>query len=318
MHGGTQRVVGVCEHTFAYMVVCLLIPRLALLAALGEERALLGEPVALAPAAGREQRVGEASAAAEAFGIARGMAMGEALTRCPGLRLVPPDPERERAIWTEALDRLEGIGASVESDQPGAAFFEADGLRGIHGGRLEDVLAALRRAFRRPDDGGEVLPNRGRRPASLLAASLRVGAGPSRFVAYVAATRARAGRRGRRPDGATLGATAVERRSETMVPVRSARAFLAPLPVSLLRSRPELDWLPGVLERLGIRTLGELAELPAPAVAERFGHPGLLAIDLARGRDTPLVPRRPPEPVTERVALPESASGPQLSTRSSC
>ena len=294
------------------MVVCLLIPRLALLAALGDKRALLGEPVALAPAAGREQRVGEASAAAEAFGIARGMAMGEALTRCPGLRLVPPDPERERAIWTEALDRLEGIGASVESDQPGAAFFEADGLRGIHGGRLEDVLAALRRAFRRPDDGGEVLPNRGRRPASLLAASLRVGAGPSRFVAYVAATRARAGRRGRRPDGATLGATAVERRSETMVPVRSARAFLAPLPVSLLRSRPELDWLPGVLERLGIRTLGELAELPAPAVAERFGHPGLLAIDLARGRDTPLVPRRPPEPVTERVALPESASGPQL------
>ncbi len=261
--------------------------------------------------------MGEASAAAEAFGIARGMAMGEALTRCPGLRLVPPDPERERALWTEALDRLEGIGASVESDQPGAAFFEADGLRKIHGGRLEDVLGALRRAFRRPDggasspavlpstripgsrqDSGEVASNRGRRPASQLAASLRIGAGPSRFVAYVAATRARAGRRGRRP--------------ETLIPARSARAFLAPLPVSLLRSRPELDWLPGVLERLGIRTLGELAELPAPAVAERFGHPGLLAIDLARGRDTPLVPRRPPEPVTERVALPESVSGPQL------
>jgi protein ImuB len=280
------------------MVVCLLIPRLALLAALGDKRALLAEPVALAPEAGREQRVGEASAAAEAFGIARGMAMGEALTRCPGLRLVPPDPERERALWTEALDQLEGIGASVESDQPGAAFFEADGLRKIHGGRLEDVLAALRRPFRRS--------------GSPLAASLRVGAGPSRFVAYVAATRARAGRRGRRPDGETLGATAVERRSETLVPARSARAFLAPLPVSLLRSRPELDWLPGVLERLGIRTLGELAELPAPAVAERFGHPGLLAIDLARGQDTPLVPRRPPEPVAERVALPESASGPQL------
>jgi protein ImuB len=312
------------------MVVCLLIPRLALLAALGDRRALLGEPVALAPEAGREQRVGEASAAAEAFGIARGMAMGEALTRCPGLRLVPPDPERERALWSEALDRLEGIGASVESDQPGAAYFAAGGLRTVHGGRLEGVLAALRRSFRRPDDGSSstVLPStriprsrqdsggvprdRRQRPASLLAASLRVGAGPSRFVAYVAATRARAGRRGRRPDGATLGATAVERQSETVVPPRSTRAFLAPLPVSLLRSRPELDWLPGVLERLGIRTLGELAELSAPAVAERFGHPGLLALDLARGRDTPLVPRRPPEPVTERVTLPESASGPQL------
>lgn len=280
------------------MVVCLLIPRLSLLAALGDKRALLGDPVALAPEAGREQRVGEVSPAAEAFGVTRGMAMGEALTRCPELRLVPPDPERVRALWSGALDRLEGIGASVESDRPGAAFFVVDGLCGVHGGRLEDVLAATRLAFRRP--------------ASPLAASLRIGAGPSRFVAYVAATRARPGRRARRQDTGAIGATAIERRGETVVPGRSARAFLAPLPVSLLRSRPELDWLPGMLERLGIRTLGELSDLPAPAVAERFGHPGLLAVDLAQGRDTPLVPRRPPEPVNERIALPEAASGPQL------
>ena len=279
------------------MVVCLLIPRLALLAALGDRRALLGEPVALAPEAGREQRVGEVSAAAEAFGVTRGMGVGEALTRCPELRLVPPDPETVRALWSEALDRVEGIGASVESDRAGAAFFAARGLRRVHGGRLDDVLAAARRVLQRP--------------ASPLAGSLRIGAGPSRFVAYVAATRARAGRRGRRQGAGAIG-TAVERRSETVVPARAARAFLAPLPVSLLRSRPELDWLPGMLERLGIRTLGELADLPVPAVAERFGHPGLLAVDLAQGRDTPLVPRRPPEPVVERMALPEAASGPQL------
>jgi protein ImuB len=90
------------------------------------------------------------------------------------------------------------------------------------------------------------------------------------------------------------------------------RGFLAPLPVGLLRSRPELAALPEVLERLGIRTLGELAALPSRAVAERFGHPGLLALDLSRGRDTPLEPRRPPEPVSERIELPEATSGPQL------
>ena len=88
--------------------------------------------------------------------------------------------------------------------------------------------------------------------------------------------------------------------------------FLAPRPVSLLRSRLELQALPEVLERLGIRTLGEVAALPSRAVAERFGHPGLLALDLARGRDTPLEPRRPPEPVSERLDLPEAASGQQL------
>ena len=275
------------------MVVCLLIPRIALLGALGERRALLSEPIALAPEAGREQRVGEASAAAEAFGVAPGMGLGEALTRCPELRLVPPDPERVRALWAQALDRLEGIGAGVESDRPGAAFFCADGLRRVHGGHLEDVLAATRRSFRRPP--------------SPLAASLRVGAGPSRFVAYVAATRARPGRR--RGEGQDAAPRA---RLEVVVPARSARTFLAPMPVSLLRSRPELDWMCDLLERLGIRTLGELADLPSAAVAERFGHPGLLALDLAQGRDTPLDPRRPPEPVVERIALPDATSGPQL------
>jgi protein ImuB len=47
-------------------------------------------------------------------------------------------------------------------------------------------------------------------------------------------------------------------------------------------------------------------------VAERFGHPGLLALELAQGRDTRLEPRRPQEPLFERLELPEAASGPQL------
>ena len=41
-----------------------------------------------------------------------------------------------------------------------------------------------------------------------------------------------------------------------MVDERGAPAFLAPLPASLLRSRPELVPLVEALERLGIRTLG--------------------------------------------------------------
>ena len=54
----------------------------------------------------------------------------------------------------------------------------------------------------------------------------------------------------------------------------SVRAFLAPLPVALLRARPELEGLPETLDRLGVRTLGELAALPSSAIAERFGQPG--------------------------------------------
>jgi protein ImuB len=263
------------------MVICVLLARFALVAALGDRRALLAEPVALAPEAGGPQIVGEVSAAAEAFGVHAGMRLGEALARCPGLRLVPPDPDGVRGLWSSLLDRLEGIGASVESDRAGQAFFEAAGLTGIHGGNLEGVLAATRRALAGRDGAGA---GRG----------ARIGVAPSRFSAYAAALRAR------------------PRRSAEIVAAGAVRAFLAPLPVRLLRARPELATLPETLERLGVLTLGELAAMPAPAMAERFGHPGLLALDLARGRDTPLEPRRPAEPVVERLALPEAASGPQL------
>ena len=130
----------------------------------------------------------------------------------------------------------------------------------------------------------------------VLGPGARFGAAPSRFAAYAAALQARP-RRGRRAH---------------VVEESGVRDFLAPLPVALLRTRPELQALPDVFERLGIRTLGEVAALPSRAVAERFGHPGLLAHDLARGRDFPLEPRRPPEPVSERLDLPEAASGQQL------
>ena len=257
------------------MIVCVLYPRFELLAALGDRRTLLSEPAALAPEAGREQMVGEVSAPAEAFGVVRGMRLGEAMSRCPALRLVPPDPERVRSLWHSVLDRLEAIGAEVESDGAGAAFFEAGGLEGIHGGELSGVLTAARRA---------------------LGTGARFGAAPSRFAAHAAALQVRP-RRGRH---------------SFVVEEEGVGAFLAPLPVALLRTRAELQALPELLERLGVRTLGEVAGLPARAVAERFGHPGLLALDLARGRDLPLDPRRPPEPVSERLELPEAVSGQQL------
>ena len=49
------------------MVVCVLIPRFALIAACGERRELLGSPAALAPEPGGRQMVGDVSGAAEAL-----------------------------------------------------------------------------------------------------------------------------------------------------------------------------------------------------------------------------------------------------------
>jgi protein ImuB len=288
---------------FVSSVVCVLLPRFELAVAVGSRAALLQEPAALAPEPGREQLVGEVSAPAEAFGIHPGMRLGEALARCPRLMLVPPDPVGVADAWERVLLRLEATGALVEPGRPGLACFDATGLRRLHGGSLEAVLAATREGLRRPGatSAGSTAPARaGFAPASASpgatsaparTGSARLGAGPSRFCAIVAAS-ARA--RARRP-GFVAGA-----------------ADLAAEPVALLRHRPELAALPVELERLGILTLGALAELPRDAMADRFGRPGLLAHDLACGRDTPLRPRRPGEVLEEVLELEESSSGAQL------
>src|SRR6185436_14528768 len=138
------------EHAFVSTVVCVLLPRFELTVAAGDREQLLRTPSALAPEPGREARVGEVSPAAEAFGIHAGTPLGEALARYPSLALVPPDPAGVADRWERLLVRLESIGAAVEPERPGLACFSARGLLRLHGGSLERVLAAARRALRQP------------------------------------------------------------------------------------------------------------------------------------------------------------------------
>jgi protein ImuB len=143
-------------------IACVAVPRFKLLAATGGRRELLRGTVALAPEPGGARAVGEASEAAE--GVRSGMRLGEALARCPELRLLPPDPGAAAELWEDALRRLEEIGAAVESERPGEAFFAVDGLRGIHGG-VKGVAAAARTAMPMP---------------------ARIGVGPTRLAAFAA------------------------------------------------------------------------------------------------------------------------------------
>ena len=80
-------------------------------------------------------------------------------------------------------------------------------------------------------------------------------------------------------------------RTSTIVPTGQSRVFLARFPVTALE-RPELADL---LQRLGLRRLGDLAGLPPSQVLARFGPDGALAHRLARGLDErPLQARVPP------------------------
>src|SRR4051794_41540728 len=109
--------------TCVRMVICVLMSRFALAAALEGRREMMGEPVALAPEPGRRQVIGEASPAAEAFGAVAGMRGGEALARCPELRLVPPHPDGVRALWRRPPHRPPRGRAAGRGDRPGGAVF---------------------------------------------------------------------------------------------------------------------------------------------------------------------------------------------------
>jgi protein ImuB len=178
--------------------------------------------------------------------------------------------------------QLEAIGAAVESERPGEAFFAIDGLRGIHGGARGGVLAAAREAV-----GAQ--PRRGGRDAD----SIRIGTAPNRFASFAAAWK------------------------RASVPAAELHVFLAPISVSILPLRldppgREAEELVLTLERLGIGTLQALSRISPDRVADRFGPLGLRARRLARGEDTPLRPRHPHEELAEQIELPEGTAGRQL------
>ncbi|MHB2001412.1 MAG: Y-family DNA polymerase, partial [Solirubrobacteraceae bacterium] len=298
------------------MIACVHLPRFELAVAAGgraagghgalERSALAGRPLAVAPSqawapsrarapsqargpsearrgeAGEDGGagcVGEVSAAAEAHGIAPGMALSEALVRCPKLELVPADPLGVAEAWEEIVQALEGLGAAVETPRPGLAYFEVDGLLRLHRG-LRELLEATRRAC----------------AAGTGASSPRIGIGPTRFCALAAALAARPRRGPKVFDGGPA----------------SARHWLAAQPLDLLRHREETAALHAPLRKLGLRRLGELEAIGADALADRFGAAGARAHRLISGHDSPLSPRRPRQLLHETLELDEADIGPAL------
>jgi protein ImuB len=163
-------------------------------------------------------------------------------------------PEAARA-FEQVVTAVEEFCPRVEVLRPGACAIGARGPARYFGG--EQVLAAKIT---------DAVARRG--------FACRAGVADGLFAAQLAA---------RAPQPAGQDAPVIVAPGETP-------AFLAPHPVGCLGHPDLADLLP----RLGIRTLGEFAALPAAEAANRFGTDGALAHRLACGLEPrPLVPRPP-------------------------
>jgi protein ImuB len=227
-------------------------------------------PAAVLVGQGARAVVLACSAAARAAGVRRGQRVRDAQRLCPDLRTYPRDEPAEERTFEPVVQAVEDVAAGVEVVRPGLIALAAAGPARYHGGEARLALL-VREAVA---DVGVPAAGPGADGAADEADPLGCGVGVAdgAFAAGLAA---------RRPVDEPL-----------IVPPGGAAAFLAPYPLRVF-DRPELG---EILERLGVRTLGDLAALPAADVANRFGPVGVQAHRLARGLDPrPPAPRRPGE-----------------------
>lgn len=203
-------------------------------------------------------RVIACSGTARAEGVRRGLRRREAQARCPELVVFDDDPARDARFFEPVAVAVEELAPGVELVRPGVVAVPARGPVGYFGGEgaaAERLVDAV---------------------ASQTGMECQLGAADGLFAATLAAHRG------------------------VLVPAGQSADFLAPLSILELdqpadRARAGRAELVDLLRRLGIRTLGAFAELPARDVASRFGAPAEAAHRLCRGLDErPPSRRRPP------------------------
>lgn len=209
-------------------------------------------------------RVVARTAAAAAEGVVVGQRRRQVQARCPHIRLVAHDPDRDAREFEPVVRAVAEVSPRLDLVEPGWIALAARGPSRYFGG---DVALAERLAAIGADVGA--------------GAAAGVGVADGRFASSVAARLAK--RHG----------------APVVVEPGGSAAFCAPLPIGWLHTSGESE--PDLVElfgRLGLRRLGDLAALPATDVFGRFGPPGMHAHRLASGAD--LRPSSTADPAPER------------------
>lgn len=229
----------------------------------------------------RSQRVWTCSPAARRAGVRPGQRRRQAQGACPDLVIVAHDPERD-ARWFEPVIRSIGdLVPLIDVETPGSLLLATRGPSRYVGG--DDALAIKLGDLARQGIAG--LPGIGD-IAAVPALGFGVGIADGRITA-------------------TLAARLAARRGQPVVVdpgPQSTAAFLSSHPVGVLSAvggcPPTLVEL---LERLGLRRLGDVAAMAPAHLVDRFGNAGLVLHRLATGTDdTAPNTSAPPEDLSMR------------------
>jgi len=216
---------------------------------------LRGRPVIVGGDPRARGVVSAASYEARAFGVHSAMPLRTAAALCPDGTFLPVDGAKYRRESRRVMEILGRFTPLLEQVSIDEAFLDVAGSEPLFG-PPEAIARRIRAAVR--DEVG-------------LTAS--VGAATTKLVAKIASDL-------RKPDGLVV------------VPPGEEAAFLAPLPIRRLWGVGEQTRV--VLAEHGVRTIGDLAELPVDVLVRRLGAHGATLHDRARGID--------PSPVTGDVA----------------
>jgi protein ImuB len=263
----------VSDHVGAERTLALWCPAWAISTARRADRSLVGVPVAVVERAARGLVVCGVSSEARAEGITIGLRRREAEARCAGLVVVERDRGAEARAFEAVARATEPITPVVVLERPGVLTFPTRGPSRYFGG--DEALT--RRLLEVAAEAG--------------VSDARVGVADGTFAARLATRVASPG-------------------TAHLVDRGDVRAFLAPWPVGVLRDVVEEGVaFADLLLRLGVRTLGDLAALPAPSVLARFGTDGARAHRLACGESDLAGPPAPPPPdLVETAELDPPAS----------
>jgi len=186
--------------------------------------------------------------------------------------------------FARLLLALNAVSPVLEPAELGRVFVGTDGLEGLYGAP-EQIVAEIQ--MRSAECGVRNL-------SGGSFAALRVGWGRGKFVAWVAATRAK-------PGGAFIVHPGEEVEFLALQP-------LAVLPLDVDTHRR--------LRQLGLRTLGDLTALPEEAVVAQFGREGRQLWRLAAGATTdPVIGRETPEPIVATLNFFTPVAGQDLLVR---